>query len=120
MRLFFPLLALALLSGVTAAAAPPSDDAGWTVLFRADDPLIWDHNTGDATADNGYAISSKKAPEKIRFLRLKRMDTGDVVIVKMNRELLPRSEKADGEIWWSGGSAVRGPEGNRNKLLGIS
>jgi hypothetical protein len=116
MRLFYPLLALALLSGVAAA----SDDAGWTVLFRADDPLIWDHNTGEATAANGYAISTKKAPEKVRFLRLKRMDTGDAVIVKMNRELLPRSEKADGEIWWSGGSAVRGPEGNRNKLLGIS
>src|SRR6516165_4974470 len=48
--------------------------AKWTLLFRSDDPSVWNtHSKGEKVA---YPLSW--APAKLRYLRLRRMDTNDV------------------------------------------
>jgi serine/threonine protein kinase len=71
---------------------------GWTVLFRADDPNVWN------TVSNGekYAIPLHKAPARIRYLRLRRMDTRETLIVPMSRAQLDRATEpvgAGGYAW---------------------
>ncbi len=61
---------------------PPPE--GWTVLFRADDPAIW--NT--PSPGEKFAIPMKQAHSTIRFLRLKRMDTRAVLIVPITHKQL--------------------------------
>ena len=77
-----------------AAAAP----ALWTILFRSDDPALWDTKT------KGKAIPLRYAPKKFRYLRLRRMDTGEALIIRLTPDQLrnskpPASEKG---FWWNG------------------
>src|SRR5206468_940802 len=55
----------------------PERQGNWTILFRSDDPGYWD-TPGNAA---NYAIPLFRAPAGTRFLRLKRMDTGEAIIV---------------------------------------
>jgi hypothetical protein len=115
-------LVAAMLAGlyIPSHAQAQADVAGWTVIFRSDDPLLWDKNAGDPSTANGYAVKLEKAPAKIRFVRLRRMDTQDGVIVRVTRDQLDQRTTIDADFIWAGGAAVRGPEGRKNKLLGIA
>src|SRR5689334_11550005 len=115
-RLIAPLLIVLLLASSLAHAA---EESNWTVIFRSDDPLIFNHDTGQPTDANGFAISTAKAPEGLRFLRLKRMDTGDYVVAKIGRAGLANGTVLDGDLCWNGNSRTWGTEGHRNHLLGI-
>jgi hypothetical protein len=82
--------------------SPPARPDRWTVLFRADDPSLW--NTDTHKGDQ-FAVPLHKAPEGIRYLRLRRMDTGEALIVPVTpgclfTERLP-PPKQDG-AWWNG------------------
>jgi hypothetical protein len=78
------------------AAAP--EPARWKILFRSDNPALWDTNT------KGKAIPLRYAPKKLRYLRLRRMDTGEALIIRLTPDQLrngkpPASEKG---FWWNG------------------
>jgi hypothetical protein len=82
-----------------AAPAP----ASWTVLFRSDDPSAWDK---DAKGEKGeqIAIPLKFAPESFRYLRLRRMDTGDALILPLTPDQLQNGKPgaAEAAFWWNG------------------
>ncbi len=77
--------------------APPS---GWTVLFRSDDPAVWNTDS----PGRSFAVPVWRAHSKVRHLRLKRMDTGESLIVPIAREQLARQPRSPGEkeVLWSG------------------
>ncbi|QEL16266.1 serine/threonine protein kinase [Limnoglobus roseus] len=83
---------------------PPPRGAGgpkeWLVLFRSDDPTVWNHDSPD---ERRFAIPVTRAPRDIRYLRLKRMDTGDALIIPVSRDGLSESPtKMDREYTWNG------------------
>jgi hypothetical protein len=89
---------------VAGPNAPDADEGpppkGWTVLFRSDDPAVW--NT-DSSGDK-FAIPVRRAHSTIHYLRLKRMDTGDVLIVPITHQQLVSEERpahSPGH-WWYG------------------
>ncbi len=76
-------------------SGPPAvrpDAERWTVLFRSDDPRVWDTDS----KGEKFAIPLKKAPTVIHYLRLRRMDTGQFLIVGMTRNLLHKGTQPDG------------------------
>jgi hypothetical protein len=86
-------------------AAPASEEGpapkGWKVLFRSSDPADW--NT--VRQGESFAIPAAHAHSRIRFLRLKRVDTGSAMIVPVTRDQLlnePRPMPSV-ESWWNGG-----------------
>jgi hypothetical protein len=80
----------------------PARPDRWTVLFRADDPALW--NTDTHKGDQ-FAVSLGKAPDGIRYVRLRRMDTGEALIVpitqgSLSTDRLPPPEQEG--AWWNG------------------
>jgi hypothetical protein len=80
---------LALRGGLFADVPGPAPEktppARWTVLFRSDDPSIW--NT-DTRRGEQFAVRLEKAPATIRYLRLRRMDTGEALILPLTASQL--------------------------------
>ena len=71
-----------------------------TVLFRSSDPNLWNTNTNE---DKRFAIPVNKAPKEIRYLRLKRMDTGEAIIVPISHNQLTRSARVgEQSSFWNG------------------
>ena len=71
---------------------------GWTVLFRADDPALW--NTDSPGKE--FAVPVRRAHSTIRYLRLKRLDTGESLIVAVARARLadvPKPLPERGHAW---------------------
>jgi hypothetical protein len=72
----------------------------WTVLFRSDDPTAWDTDSSGAR----FAVPLSRAPATTRYLRLRRMDTGEALIVPLARNQLntaPQPVPTRG-AWWNG------------------
>jgi hypothetical protein len=82
------------------AAGAEAAPKGWVVLFRSDDPSVW--NT-DSPGDN-FAVPLRKAPRGLRYLRLKRLDTGGVQILPVTFDQLGREARPEVEsnYWWNG------------------
>jgi hypothetical protein len=84
--------------------APLEDEGpaprGWTALFRADDPAVW--NT-DSPGEK-FALRVRQAHSTIRYLRLVRVDTGERLILPMTHKQLVREDRPGlaGESWWNG------------------
>jgi hypothetical protein len=72
----------------------------WWLLFRADDPAVW--NT-DSRGKN-LAVPLRRAPATIRYLRLRRMDTGEALILPLTRDQLLNGKPRTPEVgfWWNG------------------
>lgn len=89
--------------GDAAKADAKAPATNWSVLFRSDDPSLWDKN---AKNDDGeqVAIPVKYAPDDVHYLRLRRMDTGDYLILPITTYMLKNSRPADPEadFWWNG------------------
>jgi hypothetical protein len=95
----------------TAGEPPPqpkptmfaTDDIGhpdrWRVLFRSRKPELWNTNT---QAGDDFAIPIQSAPADTRFLRLRRMDTGDALIISMARTRIGGADPANGRARWNG------------------
>ncbi len=81
------------------APAPPR----WTCLFRADDPSVWDTNA-KGTKGEQIAVPLKFAPATFRYLRLRRMDTGEALILPLTPDDLQNGKPAIPEdgFWWQG------------------
>jgi hypothetical protein len=76
------------------------EEANWTVLFRSDDPSVWDTDS----PGKKYAIPLKQAPAKFRYLRLRRMDTGESLILPLTSAELRngKAPSAEAGSWWNG------------------
>jgi hypothetical protein len=94
---------------------------GWVVLFRSDDPSVW--NT--ESAGENFAIPIARAPRAARFLRLTRRDTGEALIVASSYDELAspvKSFPAEGSVWnGAPPSPVEGKLIGKNvRVLGIA
>ncbi len=89
-----------LMSYDSEEGAPPN---GWTVLFRSDDPSVWNTDS----PGRSFAVPVWRAHSKVRHLRLKRLDTGEALIVPIAREQLARQSRLPGakEVLWNGTAA---------------
>lgn len=78
---------------LTKGDRPPPESKtrkGWMVLFRSSDPSIWNTDSPDL---NRFAIPVARAPKDVRYLRLKRMDTGEIQIVAVRHSELAQTPK---------------------------
>jgi hypothetical protein len=84
-----------------AAPAP----ARWTILFRADDPSAWDKSAKGANGEQ-IAIPLRFAPATFRYLRLRRMDTWEALILPITPDQLHNGKPGGPEaaFWWNGTS----------------
>lgn len=80
-------------------------DGQWTTIFRSSDPSIWDTDTNNGPGE--YAIPIEEVPADIQWLRLRRVDTNDFVVIPITRGRLKSefeihdadSGEATGIIW---------------------
>jgi hypothetical protein len=88
-------------SAASAKSSNKSDDNRWTVLFRGDDSSIWGTAAGKKDARNGYSIAKSSVPDEFKYLRLKRLETGDSVDLALPRKQLynHRAELDDDVVW---------------------
>jgi hypothetical protein len=71
----------------------------WTVVFRSDNPMLWD--TDHREDDEGFAIKLEDVPDNIKFLRLRRMDTEEFIIIEITKDELP-IEGRNEVLGWNG------------------
>jgi formylglycine-generating enzyme required for sulfatase activity len=76
--------------GPAAQALPPQSDAiDWIVVFRSSNPLDWGKPVGVADdVTKNYARAANDFPRTIRYVRLKRIDTQQSVILPVRGEWL--------------------------------
>lgn len=90
------------------AEAAPRDglrqDGEWTVLFCSRDPFAWNTDS-NVVGEDHYAVVVTKASREIRFLRLRRKDTGDTVVIPISKERLATSS-VKGRYGWDGTKTV--------------
>jgi hypothetical protein len=81
----------------------PAAPARWTLLFAYDDPAVWDKDAKNTKGEQ-VAIPLKFAPEKFRYLRLRRMDTGEALILPLTPDQLRNGKPHDPDaaFWWNG------------------
>jgi hypothetical protein len=112
MRVAGLLVLSAVLPAWGQAPADKKDDkpapARWTVLFRSDDASVWGKNAKNRQGQQ-VAIPLRFAPENMRYLRLRRMDTGEAQILPLTVEQLENGKPGGKEdyFWWNG-TAVHG------------
>ena len=99
--------------------APPVEskkggEERWTVLFRSDDPRLW--NTDCNGKD--YAIALRRAPATIHYLRLRRMDTREMLILPLSRAQLDKATHPAEPKGYSWNGTSKEEEGARH--LGIA
>jgi hypothetical protein len=85
------------------ATAFATDDAKrpdrWRVLFRSKKPELWNTNT---QSDNHFAIPLQSTPAETKYLRLRRMDTGEAIIIPMTRGRIGRADPPGRKSRWNG------------------
>jgi hypothetical protein len=106
----------------TQPAKPPlqPDAAGWAVLFRADDPALWNSDAGTRLMQNGYAVTLDRLPADIRYLRVKRMDTGESVIAPCTPELFAKGGPTPDDLLIQPAAQTWNDKDTPHKLLGIA
>jgi serine/threonine protein kinase len=109
---------------LTAVPADPKapTKAKWKVLFRSDDPGIWNMDT--KLASGMFAV--RLGPGRVRYLRLRRADSNDYVVLPLDvdeRDLA--TEVRSGRYIWNGKARLEskhaaGAPMATNRLLGIA
>jgi hypothetical protein len=94
------------------ADRPDVDADGWAILFRSPDPLVWNIAVRNRTMT---AVPVAAAPPGVRYLRLRRLDTNEAVIVPCTNDQLTS------RTWPIDHPAFRGDRclTNNARLLGI-
>lgn len=70
--------------------------ARWVLLLRSDDAAVWNTPRGTRIDHNGFAADSAAvAPPETAYLRLRRLDNGEYVIIPMKKADIHRG----GPIW---------------------
>jgi hypothetical protein len=75
---------------------------GWVVLFRSIHPEDWNTSHDDGER---LAVPLDQAPRELRFVRLRRVDTQQAVILAMTFDRLGQDAQ-DGQYGWSGARTV--------------
>jgi hypothetical protein len=84
----------------TGVPAPAVGDVGWFVLFRSDNPKIWNTKVG-RSRDSEYAVPVSSAPYNTKYIRVRRMDSKEYVITAVRKaDLL--DQRDDGRYGWNG------------------
>ena len=84
-------------SGSAATGSlPPKVEEGWTILFRSSDPLLWNVDVQNA---DSYSVAVKNAPGDARYLRMRRVDTGEFVIIPVSANSLDRFQYSTPFSW---------------------
>jgi hypothetical protein len=91
--------------GPSALAGKGGGPDRWTVLFRSDDPSLWDTDT---RRGNDLAVPLRQAPAAFRYLRLRRLDTSEALILPLSPAQLgtiptPIPERG---FWWNGANKL--------------
>jgi hypothetical protein len=78
-----------------------TSNARWTLLFRSDDPSMWDTESREG---ENVAFPLSLAPDTFRYLRLRRMDTGEALILPLSSDELKNGKPPSSEedFWWNG------------------
>ena len=86
---------------------------GWAILFRSDDPAVWNAER----AEPNFAVPVRRAHASIRYLRLKRIDTGEFLIQPIAHKQLAVEDRPNPNegFWWNG----TGSEGWGARHLGL-
>ncbi len=82
----------------------------WVVLLRSDDPTIWKRPTGNASDHNGYSADvAAVAPDNTAYLRMRRLDSGESVIIPIKKDQIIRQSPVwCGSAWVGYGAAHLG------------
>jgi hypothetical protein len=76
--------------------AAPSTRARWVLLMRSDDAGIWNTPRGTRIDHNGFAADAAAiAPAETKYLRLRRLDNANYVILRMKKDEIHKN----GAIW---------------------
>ncbi len=76
----------------------------WQVIFRSDDPTVW--NTDRPTGTLSYAVPLSKVGGPVRYLKMTRRDTGQFVIIPINAMSLDRGLSIGKTYGWQGSKYV--------------
>ena len=85
--------------------------SNWTVVMRSRDPSLWNSNAGQPDKQNGYSIFLSHLPKVLNWLKLTRLDTGESLIIPVQRRTLRGTTKR-----WEG----RNPAFGEAHRLGIA
>jgi hypothetical protein len=70
----------------------------WMVLFRSDDPSIWNKNVNEGT--NRFAVALSRVPDNIRFLRM--TCAGKSVIIPISKSQIATTDRGANAVGWAG------------------
>lgn len=84
--------------GSKSATTSELSKAEWTIIFRSDDPRVW--NTDSATDPKRFAIPVSELKDDIKYVRIARPDRLYVILSISKEQLVQRSEV--GQYGWIG------------------
>ncbi|MGL4419211.1 MAG: hypothetical protein ACRCZF_00975, partial [Gemmataceae bacterium] len=71
----------------------------WFVLLRSKKPGQWNTSTNTAT---DFAVPLRAAPKEVKYLRLRRLDTNEFIIIAINRGMLGMTTPSGATVRWNG------------------
>ncbi|MEQ8785487.1 MAG: LamG domain-containing protein [Pirellulaceae bacterium] len=71
---------------------------GWRVIFRGGSPALWNTKVDNEQA---FAVPLDEVADTIKFLRLRRTDTGQLVILPITKELLASGGLLSQNLMWT-------------------
>lgn len=74
----------------------------WTVIFRSDDPTIWNTDTNDGR--DSIAMPLSKVPRDVKYVRITSLAKKACVIVAAGADGLDKEEGGAGRYRWNGGN----------------
>ncbi len=90
----------------------------WQILLRGNDPSIWNTDTSDKT--KGFAIPISKISGNIKYLKIKKMDADDFVIVPMTKENLLKQVDICEDLIWNGQNNSYSDNFGKARTLGLA
>lgn len=98
------------------SASSISDDSGWKVLFRANDPALWNTASND---ENAFSMALDDFADEIRWLRMRRIETNEGAIIPLTRGDLLKVKELDDGVFWNGTGSRVSSGGKTHRKLGI-
>src|SRR5262249_52861667 len=77
---------------------PPAPPTNWNVLYRSDDPKIWNDDINKGP--NHFAKALELVPDNIRYLKMTNMQNKEFVIVEMTKMRLTQVDGGDVRYGW--------------------
>jgi hypothetical protein len=80
------------------------DSSLWAVIFRSDDPSIWNTNVNEGK--NRFAVALSRLPNNTRFVRIKQVATDKYIIIPIRKEQLGNKNTAPVRYRWNGSNEM--------------